>query len=547
MSRHRTRPSRRGIPGRRWVPIAIVAGVIVAGAGAVGIGAALSGGVGGADAAAEAPASPTPSATGCAMTPVTLRIAVASGFRPVIDALPKDPCVDLEVQDGDGFAGAVALHQQSADVWISDSRSRAYVLDQALAADAPSLASSPVVLSASPTTAAQFTPQTANWGALVPTDAAAAVQLETQDWDASSVMFATMSAVTDAGTAATGDKYLAYAGSAGAAQRLIAGGDVDPSVPAADGTIRVSEQRLVTAGDALLPTVTGVPALDYPWIEPAIADAAVADAAAGLLEQLQGDDGAAAIADAGFEKAGAATVQLGDTSAPVFAQPAIESTPLLFVLADPSVFSGRVLALFDVSGSMGDVPAGSTISGMDAVRQAVTLFVSTMPDDVVVGGEAFGFQLAPPSDVVTIMPSAPLSQNRASVLQAAAALAPQDTGTALYSSFLSGYRTAVAEAQPGDLTTVAVFTDGKNEDAPGALDLNGMLAQLQQSVDPSKTVVPLFFGMGDADIPAMQQITAVTGGNVWKIDRPEQVVGAIIEATAQTGRIGIPAELLSAR
>lgn len=535
MSRHRTAAS------RRWVPIAIVAGVILAGGAAVGVGAATSGGV----AAADASAAPTPSATGCAVTPVTLRIAVASGFRAVIDDLPVDPCVDLQLLDGDGFAGALALDRHEADVWISDSRSRAYVIDAELAAAAPSLASSPVVLSASSTTAGRFTAQTANWGALVPSSSGSELRLETQDWDASSVMFATMSAVTDAGTAATGDKYLAYAGSAGAAQRLIAGGDVDPAVPAADGVVRVSEKRLVASGDTELPTTSGVPALDYPWIEPAIDDAAVADAAAGVLSELRDSAGAAAIDDAGFEAAGAATVALGDETAPIFAQPAIESTPLLFVLADPSVFSGRVLALFDVSGSMGDVPAGSSISGMDAVRQAVQLFVSTMPDDVVVGGEAFGYQLAPPSDVVTVIPSAPLADNRDSVLQAAAALTPQDTGTALYSSFLAGYRTAMAEAEPGVLSTVAVFTDGKNEDAPGALDLAGMLAQLRQGADPSKTVVPLFFGMGSADISAMQQITAVTGGNVWKIERPEQVVGAIIEATAQTGRIGIPAELLA--
>ena len=51
-----------------------------------------------------------------------------------------------------------------------------------------------------------------------------------------------------------------------------------------------------------------------------------------------------------------------------------------------------------------------------------------------------------------------------------------------------------------------------------------------------------FFGYGSADIPAMKAIVAVTGGSVYRIERPEQVIGALIESVSDTilGRAGVP-------
>lgn len=531
MSRHKTTRT------RPWTPLAIIAGVVVAGGVAVGAGALVSN-------EPSAPAA-TAESTACATAPVTLRVAVADGYRPVLEAVANDPCVTLQLSDGDGFDGAVALKNGTADVWIPDSRQRAYVVDADIAANAPSLASSPVVMSVSPATSATLgaAVRSPDWGLLVPTDATSGLSFEIQDSTASSVVLATADAVTAATTASTGDTYLAYAATSQAITRLEAR-TADMTQRVAADTVRVGEKRLVGA-DTVVPVASGVPSLSYPWIEPTTpADASVAAAADELLARLQGADGLAAAADAGFLPPDAADVELADGTVPVLAQPAIDRTPLLFTLADASVFSARVLALLDVSGSMADVPAGSTLSGMDALKQSMTLFASTMPDNVEVGGWAFGYQLAPPNDVLPLVATAPLSQTRSTILDLARTLQPQDTGTALYSAFLAAYRDAQANYDPNNLNVVAVFTDGRNEDAPNALDLPGLLKQLGGIADPNKPIIPLFFGFGNSDVPAMQQITSVVGGNVWKISVPEQIVGAMIEATSQTGRIGIPAELL---
>jgi Ca-activated chloride channel family protein len=317
---------------------------------------------------------------------------------------------------------------------------------------------------------------------------------------------------------------------------------VTQPVPA--DTVRVGELRLV-GGDTVVPVAAGVPSLGYPWIQPTVpGDPSVAAAADELLARLQSEDGRAAAEEAGFLASDASSAAIADGDVALSPPPAIDETPLLFTLADASVFSARVLALLDVSGSMADVPPGGTVSGMDALKQSMTLFATTMPDNVEVGGWAFGYQLAPPNDYVPLITPAPLSQTRSAVLGLAQTMQAQETGTALYSTFLAAYRNAQENYDPSNLNVVAVFTDGKNEDAPNALDLPGLLTQLATIADPNRPIIPLFFGFGNSDVPAMQQITSVVGGNVWKISQPEQIVGAMIEATSRTGRIGIPAELL---
>ncbi|NQX25990.1 VWA domain-containing protein [Microbacteriaceae bacterium VKM Ac-2854] len=531
MSRHKTTNT------RPWAPLAIIAGVLVAGGIAVGAGALVSADRPGPTAAASA-------SSGCATTPVTLRVAVASGYRPVLQQLADDPCVQLELSSGDGFDGAVALKNGAADVWIADSRQRAYVVDPELAAAAPSLASSPVVMSVSPATSASLgkAVPAPDWSLLVPSDATSGLSFQIQDSSGSSAVLAVADAVATSSEAASGDEYLAYAATAKAITRLEANpADVTQPVPA--DTVRVGELRLV-GSDTVVPVATGLPSLSYPWIEPTVpSDGAVAAAASELLARLQSADGLEAAADAGFLPPDANAASIAGDDVALSSPPAIDETPLLFTLADASVFSARVLALLDVSGSMADVPPGGTVSGMDALKQSMTLFATTMPDNVEVGGWAFGYQLAPPNDYVPLVTPAPLSQTRSTILGLAQSMQPQDTGTALYSTFLAAYRNAQENYDPSNLNVVAVFTDGKNEDAPGALDLQATLAQLGAVADPNKPIIPLFFGFGNSDVPAMQQITSVVGGDVWRISQPEQIVGAMIEAISQYARIGIPAEL----
>lgn len=498
----------------------------------------------------------------CGSATATLRLATASGIeRAVTDAVDRvtsaadaDTCVEVEIVGGDGFDGAVRLRDGDAHIWIPDSRARAYVVDPALAAAAPSVATSPVVMSVSPTTAAAMVPAASasdglTWGLLVPNDATAGLRFESQDSSASSVLLAAADAVTASAHRASGDIYLAYA-AASAALGPFSDDAADTESPVADDTIRVSELREVAEGDVVVPTSEAAPVLDYPWVEPPEheggrhpLDASARAVAHRILDELRSPDSLADLDADGLLPPDSTSTTTPD-GARIATQTGAASTPapILYAIVGADSFSARVLTLLDVSGSMADIAPGDSVSAMQAVNEATVAFATRMPDDMIVGGRVFGHQIAPPNDWIETLPSGRLGDNRAAVIAAAQAATAQPTGTALYQSYLDTYRAAQRDYDPDEINTIAVFTDGRNEFADDRLDLPGLLAELQRISDPARPVGTMFFGFGDADLDAMAQIVAVSGGGVWDIDDPEQIFGAIIEATAGVTRITLPAE-----
>jgi hypothetical protein len=90
--------------------------------------------------------------------------------------------------------------------------------------------------------------------------------------------------------------------------------------------------------------------------------------------------------------------------------------------------------------------------------------------------------------------------------------------------------------EPGRLNAVIFFTDGKNDDDNG-ISLEQLRTRLRDLVDPQRPV--LFIGVGygpEADFGTLEAVTAITGGKLYELERPEDIRNVFIDV--QTGNLG---------
>jgi hypothetical protein len=338
-----------------------------------------------------------------------------------------------------------------------------------------------------------------------------------------------------AARAATGDDYLGLSLAASSIHDFTA---AKPGRgPVADGAFRLGMLDLLPAAD-VLPTADGIPTVDIPAVLPKGSTTGDASVSA-FIEALATAKHAKAHR---FLAPTATSVRIDGVKVPLLAADAGPPVNLRHALADPSVFTGNVLTVTDISGSMGQLAPGQTVTGIDGVRAAASLFAGGMPGHLTIGAWEFAYQLDPPRDYLVTTPSGRLSEVRDSLLLGAKHLTARPLGTALYSTFDAAYREVLANYQVGTINAVAVFTDGRDEDAPNALDLAGLLADIQSIQDPQRPIVPLFFAFGDADIAAMHEIADPLGGQVLSFASPAQISGAMIQAIASTARMDPSAE-----
>jgi hypothetical protein len=467
-----------------------------------------------------------------------VKIAAPSGFLPVLQEVAERSCVTAAIVASDGSGGARLLATHQVDVWIADSRTRGYLAGPAIAAAAPSVASSPVVLTASPQRAAALR---ARFGGPVPLRALFAAgglapSIQIEDPTKSSVALALAAPLQPLATAVTKDSNI---GLALVARTLATMSSVNPDLASATvpaTAVRISQERLVrpdlarpaTAGE-IVPTSDALPALDYPWLAGGTNPAG----ARAMLVALRGAVGQQARAAHAFRSPGEQSFLVGTARQAVAATPRIAQIPLLYALADSGGKRGNTLALVDVSGSMGNAVSPGGPSLIAAAGQSLQTMLPLLSDQTSVGLWQFGSRLNGELDYQPLLDLAPLARNRAALVAAGRTLRARDTGTALYNSVLAAYRSMQSHYNPAASNIIGVFTDGRNEDAPG-LDLAGLQAQLRRLQDPKRPVAVLFFGYGDADIAAMNAIVAVTGGGVFPISAPSEIITAFMTATAQS-------------
>lgn len=313
---------------------------------------------------------------------------------------------------------------------------------------------------------------------------------------------------------------------------------IGPVVVSGAAALRRATETVNRPGLIEVTPIGGSAILDYPVVvgvedrTPA-ATALVDEITAGLLSAA----GLDAAATAGLEAA--ATDPAALTTIPAADLGAL--TAELDVLAKPS----QILVVVDVSTSMlAEVSPGVTRA--DVASQALANALVLLPDSSRVGFWVFASRLEGEQDYSIALPITQLdaavgeTDARAALGAGVAGLPGRlvPGGTSLYDVTLAAMDAAEAEWDPDVVTSVALITDGENEDSTG-LTLEALTAELQSGGDPARPVglVAVAFGP-DADLATLQAIAASAGAR-----GPSQAV----DATDPSALAGVLLAALSAR
>ncbi|AHH93738.1 substrate-binding domain-containing protein [Kutzneria albida] len=495
---------------------------------------------------------------------VPLRVAVAPAVQPVAQAVAdgfeqeqnavNGLCVRVKVV-AEGSADVVqALPTRPIDppaLWIPDSSlwvSTATEADRRDQAGAPqlaqheSLASSPLVVVASPPRAAQLgLPRSpVSWQRFTDGSIPAVITDPLVNTEGVATLAVAQSMTPGAAAGVPPQALIAVLLRlrGGALDGVSNGFDAVRSNPDAAPVFTATEQSVVsfnvgaggTKAVAVYP-VEGTVLFDYPVVRVTTGSepSGTEQAAAAFEKELRSARAMGLFSAAGFrDPQGTASATWGGkdgvSAATPTLRPAPNGTQVSGVLRAWNVIhlDGRTLAVVDVSGSMSaTLPDGR--SRIQVARDGALAGMSLMPDSTYVGLWAFSIQQAPPNDWAELVPLGPLGgkagqiSQRVALQQAAASLPGRVRGgTALYDTAFAAYETLRDGYDPSKVNTEVLITDGRNE-KNGGLDLAGLLRTLRTQADPSRPVQIIGIGLGpDADMDALQQIATATGGKAYQ-------------------------------
>lgn len=562
MGRHSVKaPARK--PGRALV-FSIIAAVAIVGIVASGVYLWVGGHLSPLFAAAE---------SGCAETEQIVVVADTS-IAPALTDLAKDydassdACVEtvIKSQDSADTAAVIASGGADADAWVPESSvwvDRMAATAASLGQTAPEvevgepIASTPVVLAAAATTAAEVASEPVTWTRVL----GGGLPTILPDPEASSASLAGLMALRGHSSP---DDPRQFAGA-----MIELGKTIPASTSAAFGALAASQQpSVVLTTEAQVadynldePAETLVAAypadgtvlLDYPFVQlPAPVDPdgtasadSTADAAEARTELLT------AFADAAradTERLAAAGFRAGDGSGtldipglavdgPAAAAAQLDPAAQLEILRAWAVLTlrSRMLAVIDVSGSM-EEPAENGLRRIDIFQQAAIGAMEKFSGEVEMGVWVFSTARNGDLDYEDLSPIAPLAdlahkQEIAGIIQSLPARLGGATG--LYDTTLAAMKRVRETYDPEKVNSVLLITDGKNEDENG-IDLDTLLAELAKMDDPSKPVPVIMIGFGpDTDLAAMQRIAQATKGAAYSASRPEDLSTVLVDALSQ--------------
>jgi hypothetical protein len=321
-----------------------------------------------------------------------------------------------------------------------------------------------------------------------------------------------------------------------------AGGADAPLVP-------VSEQEVFRANQdtkdpsliAVYPT-EGSPVLDYPVLRVGDRMSPAVDA---VVRALTSDRAQTQVRKAGFRgPKGQAPPGAGERTGiqdgvpGVLALDPAEMQGLfarLSSLAKPS----RLLAVFDVSTSMRARVGDHTRATLarDAAKSALGLF----PDNAAIGLWVFARKLDGDTDWTELVPTRALAADADGRPQRAVLADALDSipsrlspgGTGLYDTTLAAVRAARANYDPTAVDSVVLVTDGKDEDG-NSIGLADLLQTLRGEVDATRPIKVIGIALGpDADMDALQQIAAATGGAAYSAVDENDLQAVLFDALRQ--------------
>jgi Mg-chelatase subunit ChlD len=317
-----------------------------------------------------------------------------------------------------------------------------------------------------------------------------------------------------------------------------------PLFPASEQSVVAHNRRDPTTPVSALYPSEGTFGFDFPTVRVTTNETPTSlDQAAEAFEAaLASPDSVAALQRAGFRspegEATGFTPELGvlPTAPTSLGQPRLSEASALLSALDALRRDSKMLAVFDVSGSMQErEPNGSTRIELarDAAKTALGLFSDTYE----VGLWAFSIDQTPTQDWEEIVPTRPMNaavgdDSQVQLLIEGVEALPERTGggTGLHDTILAAYRAAKEGYDPAKVNSVVLLTDGRNDDEDG-IDLPTLLDSLRAEVDPAKPVVLVTIGVGpDADLEVLQQVSELTGAKAYAAADPSQIQSVFLDA-----------------
>ncbi|BCJ51732.1 hypothetical protein Asp14428_32070 [Actinoplanes sp. NBRC 14428] len=194
---------------------------------------------------------------------------------------------------------------------------------------------------------------------------------------------------------------------------------------------------------------------------------------------------------------------------------------------------GRVLAVFDVSGSMKTkVPTAGGIDRAAVTRGAASQGLALFDDKWAVGTWIFSTEMDGKRPYKEIVPITPLTSGRARLQDSITKIQPKTGGaTGLYDTALAAYRSVQDSWQAGRVNSVLLFTDGKNEN-PDGISRGTLISELKKLYDPKRPVRMVIIGIGnEVDANELEAITqATSAGGVFIAPDPAKISEIFLEA-----------------
>lgn len=278
----------------------------------------------------------------------------------------------------------------------------------------------------------------------------------------------------------------------------------------------------------------GATAFEYTLIDVAT-DPAKSEALKGLQEFLRSERAAQLLADNGFRSTAVPSIaptQLGAVQSPGGSSPSLEQVSAATDLWQSATTDFRLLAVFDVSGSMRERVGASTRIGV--TKEAAGIALAALPPTTELGLWVFSIGLgANGADHREVAPVKPLTDesHRAAVAAAADQLDQQvGGGTALHDTIWAAYQRALKDWNPDRVNAVVILTDGRNED-PNGMSFTELMSKLEAANDPERPVAITTIGIGtDVDEGALRKVSALMHSAYYAAPDPADMTTVLAKA-----------------
>ncbi|GIM97002.1 VWA domain-containing protein [Paractinoplanes toevensis] len=294
--------------------------------------------------------------------------------------------------------------------------------------------------------------------------------------------------------------------------------------------------------------------LDYPYAIMPEVDLQKSAAATGLRQQLQTASFKNALAGAGLrspdgsagsgfaaplgapDASPAVSTSAGAKSEGGTAASGLDASAVSQVLGSWAAITlpGRVLAVFDVSGSMLEkVPTAGGADRAAVTRGAASGGLALFDDKWAVGVWLFSTEMDGKKPYREIVPISPLSSNRQKLQDSIKQIVPKKSGqTGLYDTLLAAYQNVQNSWQPGKINSVILFTDG--EDSKEGITQQALVAKLKALNDPKRPVRVVIVGIGTGvNRQELETIVKPTSaGGVFIAEDPAKIGEIFLEAIA---------------